>query len=79
MAFLCARANLLNHLKNTTAKIDGVEFRKIYFVQDKEEFILVLECVNENQYLEWGTICPPPNGAKDWYEVLLIKNEKFHN
>lgn len=26
-----------------------------------------------------NVICPPPHGAKDWYEVLLTKNEQFYN
>ena len=63
----------------TTSKVDGVEFKNIYFQNGKDEFILMMECRNEDEYLEWRTICPPPTGAKDWYEVLLTRNEKFHN
>ena len=29
----------------------------------------------EEKYLEWREICPPPPGAKDWYEILLTKEE----
>lgn len=70
---------LLNHLTKTTSKVDGVEFKDIYFPKGKDEFVLVIDCVGEDKYLEWRDICPPPPGAKDWYEVLLTKNEQFHN
>ncbi len=69
--------NLLRHLEETTSRIDGVEFKDIYFPQGKDEFLLVLDCLNEQRYLEWRAICPPPPGAKDWYEVLLLKDEYF--
>ena len=36
-----------------------------------------MNCINEDKYLEWRDICPPPPGAKDWYEVLLTKDEHF--
>ncbi len=42
----------LNHLKETTSKIDGVEFRDIYFPKGKGEFILVMDCINEDKYLD---------------------------
>ncbi|NIN51952.1 MAG: hypothetical protein GTN80_06510 [Nitrososphaeria archaeon] len=69
--------NLLNHLRKTTSKVDGVKFKDIYFLKDKDEFILVMDCSNEEKYLEWRDICPPPRGAKDWYEILLSKDEHF--
>jgi len=69
--------NLLDHIKKTTAMIDGIEFKDIYFPKDKDEFVLVLDCESEEKYLEWRDICPPPPGAKDWYEVLLTKQEQF--
>jgi hypothetical protein len=62
---------LLDHLKETTSRIEGVELMDIYFPKGKDEFILMMNCVNEYQYLKWREICPPPPGAKDWYEVLL--------
>jgi len=71
--------NLLSHLVETTSKVDGVELKNIYFPKGKDEFILLMECINEDRYLDWRAICPPPTGAKDWYEVLLTRNEKFHN
>jgi len=71
--------NLLIHLRETTSKIDGIEFKDIYFPKGKDEFVLVMQCVSEDKYLEWREICPPPPGIKDWYEVLLIKDEHFHN
>ena len=69
--------SLLSHLRKTTAKIEGVGFKEIYFPKDKDEFILVMDCISEDKYLEWRDICPPPQGAKDWYEVLLSKEEHF--
>jgi hypothetical protein len=69
--------SLLSHLRKTTAKVDGVEFKDIYFPKGKDEFILVLECIHEEKYLEWRAICPPPPGAKDWYEVMLLEDERF--
>jgi hypothetical protein len=68
---------LLDHLNKTTSMIDGVYFKDIYFLKDKDEFVLVLDCDSEDKYLEWRDICPPPPGAKDWYEVLLTKKDQF--
>jgi len=68
---------LMNHLRDTTSKIDGLELKDIYFPKDKDEFILALDCVSEDKYLEWREICPPPPGANDWYEILFSKNERF--
>jgi len=68
---------LLNHLRETTSKINGVELKDIYFPKDKDEFVLMLKCFSENKYLEWRDICPPPPGAKDWFEILMTKDEHF--
>ncbi|MCH7732283.1 MAG: hypothetical protein IIB44_07170 [Candidatus Marinimicrobia bacterium] len=65
------------HLRETTSKVDGVEYKDIYFPKGKAEFVLVMECVNEDKYVEWRNICSPPPGAKDWYEVFLKKDEHF--
>jgi hypothetical protein len=69
--------SLLKHLEETISKVDGVELKDIYFPKGKNEFVLELDCANEEKYLEWREICPPPTGAKDWYEVLLTTNEHF--
>jgi len=69
--------SLLAHLNETTSKVPGVTFRDIYFPRNEDEFILDLDCISEEKYLEWREICPPPSGAKDWYEVLLKKDEHF--
>jgi hypothetical protein len=66
---------LLRHLDETTSKVQGITLQNIYFPRGKEEFILFLDCKTEDIYLEWREICPPPPGAKDWYEVLLTKDE----
>lgn len=67
--------NLLNHVNQTISRVDGVEFKEINFPRDKKEFVLALDCTDENRYLAWRSICPPPNGAKDWYEILLSSEE----
>jgi hypothetical protein len=55
--------NLLEHLKETTSQ--------------KKEFVLFLDCDSEKKYLAWRKICPPPPGAKDWYQILFTKEEHF--
>jgi hypothetical protein len=69
--------NLLTHLRKTTSRIEGVNYKDIYFVKGKKEFVLFLECESEENYLEWREICPPPPGAQDWYEALLTRDEYF--
>jgi len=69
--------NLVAHLRQTTAQVEGVSYKEIFFVKRKKEFVLYLECKSEEKYLEWREICPPPPGAKDWYEVLLSREEYF--
>ena len=66
---------LLDHINKTTSEVDGISFNNIYFTTNKKEFILFLDCVSENTYHQWRDICPPPPGAKDWYELLLTKEE----
>jgi hypothetical protein len=36
-----------------------------------------LECKGERAYQEWRRICPPPAGAKDWFEIFLTKEENY--
>ncbi len=69
--------NLETHLRQTTAEVEGVSYKEIFFIKGKKEFVLYLECESEEKYLEWREICPPPPGAKDWYEVLLSREEYF--
>jgi len=64
----------LDHLKETTSQVEGISLKDIYFPKEKNEFVLVLECISEDRYLEWREICPPPSEASDWYEVLLTKD-----
>jgi hypothetical protein len=66
---------LLAHLEETTSQVEGITLKDFYFVKDKREFVLFLESDSQDKYLEWRKICPPPPGAKDWYEILLTKNE----
>jgi hypothetical protein len=68
---------LIDHLTKTTANIEGIKLNNIYFPKYKKEFVLFLECQEEKTYLDWRKICPPPDGANDWYEVFLNKEEKF--
>jgi hypothetical protein len=69
--------SLLAHLHETTSQIHGVTFKDIYFAKAKKEFVLLLDCESEQKYLKWRKICPPPPGAKDWYKILLTKEEYF--
>ncbi|MBI5206880.1 MAG: hypothetical protein HY934_03725 [Candidatus Firestonebacteria bacterium] len=68
---------LLAHIKETTSQVKGVSYENIYFIKDKKEFVIFFKCESEKKYLEWRKLCPPPIGAKDWYEVLLTKDEFF--
>lgn len=68
----------MKHLEGTTSQVEGVALNDIFFPKDKHEFVLLLECEGEDKYHEWREICPPPPGAKDWYEVLLRKEEHFN-
>jgi hypothetical protein len=68
---------LIDHLNETTTEIAGIEFRNIFFPRNKKEFVLFLECEEEKAYLEWRKICPPPDGANDWFEIFLTKEENF--
>ncbi|MHA1959813.1 MAG: hypothetical protein ACW99U_06260 [Candidatus Thorarchaeota archaeon] len=74
---LAELVKLVKHVEETTSRVSGVRLLDIYFPRDENEFILLLECTSEESYLEWRDICPPPNGARDWYEVMLTKNEQF--
>lgn len=49
---------LLSHFRETTSKVDAVELKDIYFLKGRDEFILTMDCVNEDKYLEWRDICP---------------------
>ncbi len=44
--------NLLVHLRETPLKVDGVVFNDIYFPKGKDEFILIMDCIDEDKYLE---------------------------
>ncbi|UCG36070.1 MAG: hypothetical protein JSV64_05430 [Candidatus Bathyarchaeota archaeon] len=68
---------LLEHVRETTSQIGGVKLNGIYFPKGRREFVLAVECVSEDKYLEWRDACPPPAGAKDWYEVYLTREERY--
>ncbi|MFW9894630.1 MAG: hypothetical protein ACFFD7_02385 [Candidatus Thorarchaeota archaeon] len=68
---------LFDHLNKTTSQIEGIELINIYFPKDKQEFVLFLKCKEEMAYHEWRKICPPPNGANDWFEIFLTRDEYF--
>jgi hypothetical protein len=69
---------LHQHLLHTTSKVVGVELLEILFPRGKDEFVLLMDCTSEEMYLEWRQTCPPPPGAKDWYEVMISVNERFN-
>ncbi len=71
--------SLLSHLAETTSKMQGVTLNDIYFPRGKEEFVLVLDCITEEHYLNWRKVCLPPPNARDWYEVFLTREEHFGN
>jgi hypothetical protein len=66
---------LLAHLMETTSRVNGITLKDVYFMKDKKEFVLFLDCDGEECYHEWREICPPPPGARDWHEVLLDREE----
>ncbi|MHA2281236.1 MAG: hypothetical protein ACXAC5_10320 [Promethearchaeota archaeon] len=68
---------LTDHLNKTTDQIDGIKLIDIYFPKNKKEFVLFLECEEEAVYHDWRKICPPPDGANDWFEIFLTKEENF--
>lgn len=70
---------MLNHLKERTSEVEVVSLKDICFPKGKDEFILVLECISEDRYLEWREICPSLSGVSDWYEIFLTKDEQFHD
>lgn len=45
--------SLLAHLQETTSKVEGITYKNIYFMKGKKEFVLKLECVSEDKYLQW--------------------------
>lgn len=65
------------HIEETASRVEGAEFNDVYFPKNKDEFVLVMDCVSEEKYLLWRKTCPPPAGAKDWYEVFLTKEERY--
>jgi hypothetical protein len=69
--------SLVSHLEETTSKVPGVTLQDIWFPMDRDEFVLLLDCTAEDRYLEWRDVCPPPQGARDWYEVFVTKHEYF--
>jgi hypothetical protein len=62
-------------LMETTSRVNGITLKDVYFMKDKKEFVLFLDCDGEECYHEWREICPPPPGARDWHEVLLDREE----
>jgi hypothetical protein len=68
---------LTDHLNKTTNQVDGITFVDIYFPINKKEFVLFLQCEDEKAYRTWRKICPPPDGANDWFEIFLTKEENF--
>lgn len=69
--------DLLTHLDKTTSSVQGVKLERFCFSQGKDEFVLILECASEERYLKWRDICPPPAGARDWYEIFLTAAEVY--
>ena len=68
---------LTDHLNKTTTQIDSIEFINVSFPKNKMEFVLFLGCEEEKAYQAWRKICPFPDGAHDWFEIFLTKEENF--
>ncbi len=69
--------DLRSHLIKTTSLVDGVALDRILISSGRDKFVLVLDCESEATYQEWREICPPPAGARDWYEVFLTDHEAY--
>jgi hypothetical protein len=41
----------MTHIQEITSQIEGITYKDIYFVKDKKEFVLFLECEGEQTYL----------------------------
>ncbi len=67
--------SILAHVRGTAAKVLGVSLRNFFVLQERDEFILVMDCANEAAYQEWRDLCPPPQGAKDWVESAVLPED----
>ncbi len=67
--------SILSHVGETAAKVAGVRLRDMFILRERDEFILVMECPDEDSYKEWRELCPPPPGAKDWVEIAHLPEE----
>jgi hypothetical protein len=67
--------SILAHIRETAKKVPGVRLRDFFILQERDEFILVMDCLNETAYQEWRDLCPPPPGAKDWVEPAILAED----
>lgn len=67
--------SILAHVRATAAQVRGVRLRECFVLQERDEFILVIECSDEAAYREWRGLCPPPPGARDWVEAAVLAEE----
>jgi hypothetical protein len=67
--------SILTHIRETATKVPGVRLRDFFILQERDEFILVMDCPNEAAYQEWRNLCPPPPGAKDWVEPAILAED----
>jgi hypothetical protein len=63
---------ILGHVRDTASEVAGVSLRDFFILQDREEFILVMDCPDEGTYHHWRSLCPPPPGARDWVEAAYL-------
>jgi len=67
--------SILTHIRETAKKVPGVSLRDFFILQERDEFILVMDCPNAKAYNEWRNLCPPPPGAKDWVELAILAKD----
>jgi hypothetical protein len=67
--------SILAHIHETAKKVPGVRLRDFFILQERNEFILVMDCPSEKVYQEWRNLCPPPPGAKDWVESAILAED----
>lgn len=67
--------SILAHVRETATKVPGVRLRDLFILQERDEFMLVMEGPNEAAYQEWRKLCPPPPGARDWVESAILAEE----
>ena len=67
--------SILAHIRVTAKKLPGVRLRDFLILQERDKFILVMDCPNETANKEWRMLCPPSPGAKDLVEPAIVAED----